>query len=186
VPYTTRLSIFYLFNDLAQYAARDKRYDYLEHGSSIFLAVVTQYVQKFSSKERSPFIRTLSVWGERHVFSRGFLDKLRTHWESTAHVDAVPEPMKPSPAKISQPAQPNVSKLSYRGDPKMFDLQEVLKRLDMQAAVSASILSELNSTLINIGGDVPSTTGSSNKVPEYDPILALKACLAAEMNVCSH
>jgi hypothetical protein len=38
--YTKRLSLFYLFNDLIQIAARDRLVQYLEHGPNLFLPQV--------------------------------------------------------------------------------------------------------------------------------------------------
>jgi len=41
--YNKRLSLFYLFNDLIQVAARDRLLQYLEHGPNIFLPEVCKY-----------------------------------------------------------------------------------------------------------------------------------------------
>lgn len=80
VSYQRRLALFYLFNDVVQFAAKDHLVAFLEHGCSVFIPAVSKIVERLSDSERAPFLRTLSVWDERRVFSVHFVDRLRSTW----------------------------------------------------------------------------------------------------------
>lgn len=167
---------------MIQYAARAHKFEYLEHGSGVFLPVVTRHLERFSSKEKAPFLRTLSVWGERQVYSTGFVDKLREQWEKTAQ--------EVSSSDVKTPVDTTPKRAAKRrlleGDPKLFRIQEIADRLHLQGISTNRILSSMSSALPKRGEVFIAASVAPHPIPDYDMISALKTSLHAELKVCNH
>ena len=165
---------------MIQYAARSHKFEYLEHGSGVFLPVVTRHFERFSSKEKGPFLRTLSVWGDRHVYSAGFVEKLREQWEKP--VQEADSPGVKTPVHAIPP-QASKRKL-LDGDPKLFSIREVAERLHVQGISTNRILSSITLILPKKNERfIASSPLTSQRAPDFDVISALKASLNAELKV---
>lgn len=178
-PVSKRLTIFYLFNDIVQYAARAHAPKFLEYGSTIFLPEVIRILDRLSAKEKAPFIRTLSIWEERRVYSASYIQKIRQIWGG--HSDIGASQSQASHMEESRQDQPLVrSKRLLTGDPKLTDISEIAERLSRQIQCSQ----HLSDALIE-----PLGNGSGNSVPQGthsgDPLVSLLASLSCELNVCS-
>ena len=79
-----RLLIFYLFNDIVQYASRKRLTEFLEAGSGVFLHGFGPLVHRLPVSERKSYIRTVEIWKERHVYSENFCARLAADWSSIA------------------------------------------------------------------------------------------------------
>ena len=88
-----RLVIFYLFNDLAQASARKHQIAFLEAGASFFIPRFAAFVHKLSFPERKPYLRTVEIWRERHVYSVNYCTKLYKEWSQDAFVESWDAPL---------------------------------------------------------------------------------------------
>lgn len=182
--HTKRLAIFYLFNDIIQYAARDHKIDYLEEGSSIFIPVVSQYLEGCAPKDKVPFVRTLTIWAERHVLSKRFVEKLKIQWESQVQAPVSQSVSMPPDETMNEPsAEPRKPVLS--GDPKMFNLDVISERLNQQQKSNSAILAELKKVMLSDDACYHDATMQSS-LGRGDQIRALSASLTAELNVCGN
>ena len=87
-----RLLIFYLFNDIVQYAARKRLTEFLEKGSGVFLHGFGPLIDRLPIAERSTYLRTIDIWRDRAVYSASFCSRLRNEWETypTIHQPSSP------------------------------------------------------------------------------------------------
>lgn len=178
-PVSKRLTIFYLFNDLVQYAARVHAPNFLEFGSTIFLPEVTRILERLSAKEKAPFIRTLSIWEERRVYSASYIHRIRLCWEGPS--DSVASQSQASHMEESRQDQPLArSKRSLTGDPKLTDISEIAERLLRQIECSQHLSEALMEPLGNGSGNSVSQGTHSG-----DQLVSLLASLSLELNVCS-
>ena len=168
---------------MIQYAARDHKVDYLEQGSLIFIPEVTLYLERCPSKDKSPFLRTLDIWAERHVLSKRFVERVKAQWEAA---NQLPQP-DPVPVDTAMEPQPQIQiepKALMTGDPKMFDLGVISERLILQQKSNAAILDELRKLFPSSENSFHDATTHASKLRDGDPIKALVAGLTAELNVC--
>lgn len=143
-------------------------------------------MERLSTKEKAPFIRTLSIWEERHVLSKNYVQKLRQLWNSipsdpqlanqTASSNNKAERL---PETITEPKSPLL-----RGDPKCFDVEIVKERLIHQATCNSKLVKVLKSCLPQESDVLFDVKCQNIHYPDGDPLKALQAGLIAELNVC--
>ncbi len=143
-------------------------------------------MERLSSKEKAPFIRTLSIWEERHVLSKNYVQKLRQLWDSIPSDPQLANQTTSSVDKaerltetISRPIGPLL-----RGDPKCFDAVIVKERLIHQATCNSKLVKALKSCLPQESDVLFDVKCQNIQYPDGDPLKALQAGLIAELNVC--
>ena len=132
IPLPRRLALFYLFNDIVQYAAKIRGYHYLESGASVFLPQVPNVLEKLTQKEKAPYLRTLDIWEERRVYSGSFLSKLRDTWGKNQNQVAE----RIEDATGIPPTRMEEKKRLVNGEPKLVDVRLVAERLELQIAAT--------------------------------------------------
>jgi hypothetical protein len=181
--FTRRLSLFYLFNDIIQYAAKDHNTSYLEHGSNVFIPVVTHHIERFSDKEKSPFLRTLTIWGERHILSKRFVERLRSLWEHHHPKQIDGQTVDDGTDSARHATSFNAKRTIFHGDPKQFDRTTVRERLQNQIISNSHYVSQLKELLTVDDNSFLTCSTSGPPVFDQDPVCALRAGLTAELNV---
>ena len=174
-PYQRRLAMFYVFNDVVQYAAKNHQLKYLEHGSGTFLPEVSRTLERLSAKEKAPFIRVLSIWAERHVYSVSFVEKLRTQWESHVPVQSQPH------SDTSRSPLQGARKRLLQGDPKLVDMLEVGARLQMQSAQTDRFAREVQSVAPSGNNSFFPADVTSTQIASGDPLGPILASMSAEL-----
>jgi len=184
--FTKRLTLFYVFNDIVQYAARSQLTDYLECGSSIFLPEVGLLIERLSHKERSPFIRTLTIWQERHVFSSTFIGRVRAHWErplSDSSGAYSAREMKDPTIKTPHQLRNDPTRSLLHGDPKLVSVEEISKRLSNQIRISNELVQNIEQKSAEAGEKLIPVTVETPRTDGTDYIRGLRASLSAELMV---
>ncbi len=87
---------------------------FLEHGSNVFLSFVTTLLGRFSLKEKTPFVRVLSIWEERRVFSPHFIERLRSQWDPSRSVSSPTASQSSSINQALSPAAPPTHRVEDR------------------------------------------------------------------------
>ena len=182
IPYPRRLAIFYLFNDILQYAARGNMIEYLEQGTAEFLPCVGDVLERLSSKEKSPFIRVLIIWGERHVLSLNYVEKLKCQW--TQQSDTVPPQHDEPVAEQTRIGSVSTQKKLLHGDPKLVNHHEIMQRLLMQSKVSTDIADSISRLIPSTDSHLREVTTRDLEAPSIRAICGLNASLLAEVSVC--
>ena len=181
-----RLTLFYVFNDIVQYAARSQLNDYLEFGSSIFLPEVGLFIERLSVKEKNPFIRTLSIWEERHVFSSSFISRVRAHWERQVAESVSPGSgltPKPSNTRADFPNRSCSTRTLLHGDPKLVDPVEIARRLAAQIRISSRIVESLDTCSSETEKELIAVSLETPRIDSCDKIQALRSALSVELMV---
>ena len=178
--------MFYVFNDIVQYAARSQLNEYLEFGSSIFLPEVGLLIERLSMKEKNPFIRTLSIWEERHVFSSSFISRVRAHWERPVAESVSPGHALTPKASSTRADFPNRScstRSLLHGDPKLVDPVEIARRLAAQIRISNSIVENIEGSASETEKELTPVSLETPRIDSCDKIQALRSTLSVELMV---
>ena len=129
-----------------------------------------------SIKERSPFIRTLSIWQERKVLSASFCEKLKSYWETVAaSTHGSSQKLKPLAPTSS------VDKRLLHGDPKISDCGHIKERLSRQTSVTKNCLGKLASSLPKNESQL--YIASDEKHHIEDPLIAIRLLTSLTMEV---
>ena len=162
---------------------------YLEHGTGEFIPVVTSVLERFSSRERQPFIRVLDIWAERHVLSRKYVEKLKVQWSAHTreghHVERADDSSASSTnIRVDEtPHRPQLHKL-YHGEPKLVDPRDISHRLVHQSKVTATCVRDIRRSMSEISSNMIPITQADIQTPVASALSGLRVSLSAEILVC--